>query len=77
MHNTTRTRCLVDFSCRFKTMSMTNTKGRLHISMKYGIQIYHKNIEVMFDFVYDQAMCDRVMSLELRKVTTFAFSLSL
>lgn len=27
----------------------------------------------MFDFVYDPAMCDRVMSLELRKVTKFAF----
>jgi hypothetical protein len=34
-----------------------------HTEMKFGMQIYYKNIQVKFCFGYDRAIFDRVMSL--------------
>ena len=36
-----------------------------HIEMKFGIQIYRKNIEVKFYFGYDRTIFAWVMALEL------------
>ena len=38
-----------------------------HIEMKFGIQIYRKNIEVKFYFGYDRAIFDRVLALDFEK----------
>jgi hypothetical protein len=38
------------------------------IEIKFGIQIYHKNIKVKFCFDYDRAIFDRVMALGLQKI---------
>jgi hypothetical protein len=36
-----------------------------HTEMKYGIQIYHKNILVKFCFGYNRAIFDRVILMPL------------
>jgi hypothetical protein len=38
------------------------------IEMKFGIQIYYKNMYVKFCFGYNRAIFDSVMPLELRKI---------
>lgn len=37
-----------------------------HIEMRFRLLINHNNIEVKFNFVYDQAILDKVMPIGLR-----------
>lgn len=46
----------------------------VHTKMKFGLQIYHNNIWISFDFGYDRAIYDIVKSFWLQRITMFAVS---
>lgn len=40
-----------------------------YIAIKFGIQVYHENIYVMFNVGYDRVIFDRVVPRGLRKIS--------
>ena len=50
--------------CSFRSFSSWDE----HTEMKFGIQVYHDNIQVKFDTGYDRAIFDTVLALGRRKI---------